>query len=162
MSFKTNRNHNENVKSTCILAAAAALFALNACKEKGAETADGSAAKPEAKAAAAAPLTAETYEKAMLDAMDESSKLLEKFASGGSKEDYIAGLKALAAKNAHLKTEATPELQAKLTEIAQSPKFMEAAQKSAARSQEIIAKHPEFVQKFMDPEVQKALQDMAK
>ena len=177
------------MKSTCILAAAAAALALSACKKSeettapaaptttttttpatsSNDTASGTAA-PVAPTPAPAPVTppaatasAADYEKQLLTVFNESVDLLTKFAEGGTKEEYIAGMKALGEKNSELKkASATPELQAQMEEFVKSPKFAEATQSVSLKMQEVITKHPEFAQKLMDPEIQAAMQELAK
>lgn len=151
------------MKLTPVLAAAFAVLSFTSCKEKAEEASAPAASSTAPVTAAVAPATAKTEdaETVLLGSMKESSALLVKFAEGGSKEDYIKGMKALAEKTKKL-VSSNPEFQAKAAALAQDPKFMAAAQEASKSMQEVMAKHPEFAAKLADPDIQAAMSNLSK
>ncbi|MFT3990547.1 MAG: hypothetical protein QM680_03970 [Luteolibacter sp.] len=146
---------NRTMKSTPLFIVAAAMLSLAACK-KAPET-SGSAPAPEAPKVEAP--KAVDFEAVLLDSFKESGNLLKKFAEGGSKEDFISGMKALAEKNKSLE-ESSPEIKEKAAAFAQTEKFKQAVQELQKEMMEVVTKHPDFAQKIADPEVQEAMQSL--
>ncbi|MFT4175725.1 MAG: hypothetical protein QM627_03640 [Luteolibacter sp.] len=144
------------MKPISLFVAMAAMLSLAACKKS---TDAAAPAAPEAKVEAPAVEApkAVDYEAVLLDSFKESGQLMKQFAEGGSKEDFIKGMQALAEKNKALESE-SPEFKAKVEEIAKGEKFKAAVQDLQKEMMDVITKNPDFAQKLADPEVQAAMQ----